>query len=190
MTGEFDLDVALRRIISTCRSDLHRHHNVVLTSSQPEGIHQTRVVLRRLRASLGLSRDAIDNSELRGIDSEARWLSDECGPARDLHVFLTDVTREIPRPISRVGARLAAAPLARARKALGGTRFARFDCSLESFILAPPSYGRETLTTFASRAFEVHYAKVLRCGRHISRLKRQVCTGCESPPRNCDMLQR
>jgi CHAD domain-containing protein len=107
---------------------------------------------------------------LRGIDSEARWLSDECGPARDLHVFLTDVMPEVPQPISRVGARLATARLARARKALGGTRFNRFDHSLESFIFAPPSSGRETLTTFAGRALELHHAKVLRRGRHLTRL--------------------
>ncbi|MDP1965971.1 MAG: CHAD domain-containing protein [Reyranella sp.] len=171
LTGELDLDAALRRIVLTCRSDLHRYRAVVLASRQPEGIHQTRVALRRLRAAIGLFRDVVDDPKLRGIASEAGWLADECGPARDLHVFLTDVIPEAPRRISRVGTRLAAARLTRARRALGGNRFAQFDRNVERFILSPSSSGGEPLKDFAARALDAHHAKVRRRGRNLSRLE-------------------
>ncbi|WP_170302975.1 CHAD domain-containing protein [Reyranella soli] len=171
LTGELNPDAALRRIITTCRTDLHRYRAVVLASSQPEGIHQTRVALRRLRAAIGLFRDVVANPELRGIAAEARWLAGECAPARDLHVFLAEVVPDAPDQISRVGARLADKRQSRARSALGGPRFARFDRDLERFIVAPPSAAGETLKDFASRALDAHHAKVRRRGRNLSELK-------------------
>jgi CHAD domain-containing protein len=171
LTGELNTDTALRRIVATCRSDLHRYRAVILASSQPEGIHQTRVALRRLRAAIGLFRDVVANPQLRGIAAEARWLAGECAPARDLHVFLAEVVPDAPEQISRVGARLADERQSRARRALEGPRFAQFDRDLERFIVAPPSAAGETLEHFGSRALDAHHAKVRRRGRNLSELK-------------------
>lgn len=171
LTGEINLDTALRHIVATCHSDLVKYRAIVLASSQPEGIHRTRVALRRLRAAIGLFRHVVSDPELRGIAAEARWLAGECAPARDLQVFLAEVVSDAPHQISRVGARLAGERLSRARKALNGARFTQFDHDLERFVLAPPSAGGETLKTFGSRALDAHHAKVRRRGRNLSKLK-------------------
>ncbi|MDP2334222.1 MAG: CHAD domain-containing protein [Reyranella sp.] len=171
LSGELNLDTALRRIVAACRSDLLRYRAIVLASSQPEGIHQTRVALRRLRAAIGLFRDVVSNPELRGIAVEARWLAGECAPARDLQVFLAEVVPDAPQQISRIGARLAGERLLRARKALGGARFEQFDHDLERFVLVPPSVGGEMLKAFGGRALDAHHAKVRRRGRNLSELE-------------------
>ena len=81
-------DVALRYIVAQCHTDLLEYRAVALQSRRPVGIHQTRVALRRLRAAFGLFRSAVDGPVLRGLAAEAKWLAGECGPARDLYVFL------------------------------------------------------------------------------------------------------
>lgn len=54
----------------------------------PEGVHQMRVGLRRLRAALSLFKDMVHGAEVRRIKSELKWLTEALGPARDHDVFL------------------------------------------------------------------------------------------------------
>jgi CHAD domain-containing protein len=57
----------------------------------PEAAHQVRVALRRLRAALGLFRDALDPAAAARLGTEARWLGAEVGRLRDLDVIVDDV---------------------------------------------------------------------------------------------------
>jgi CHAD domain-containing protein len=50
-----------------------------------------RIGLRRLRASLAVFDDVIDDDDLEHIKDELRWMTRELGPARDLDVFLAEV---------------------------------------------------------------------------------------------------
>jgi triphosphatase len=54
----------------------------------PEGIHQMRVGLRRLRAALSLFKDMLHDPEIKGLKRELKWLTEQLGPARDYDVFL------------------------------------------------------------------------------------------------------
>jgi inorganic triphosphatase YgiF len=56
-------------------------------STNPEGVHEMRVGLRRLRAALSLFFDLLRDAQSQRIKKELKWLSDELGPARELHVF-------------------------------------------------------------------------------------------------------
>jgi triphosphatase len=60
-----------------------------LLAGDPEGVHQMRVGLRRLRAALSLFSDILKPSETNPIKSELKWLTDELGPAREFEVFVT-----------------------------------------------------------------------------------------------------
>ncbi|HVV33436.1 MAG TPA: CHAD domain-containing protein [Vitreimonas sp.] len=97
-----------------------------------EGVHQMRVGLRRLRALTSIFKNLIDGPETDVIDAELEWLTNELGPARELHVFLE--TTLAPR--GAAGAESEAsqsvretvlshrdAALERARIALNGDRF-------------------------------------------------------------------
>jgi len=54
----------------------------------PEGVHQLRIGIRRLRAALGLFRDALPEHEWMNLRGELRWLASESGQVRDLDVFI------------------------------------------------------------------------------------------------------
>ncbi len=58
--------------------------------SHPEGVHQLRVGLRRLRSALSLFRDHLDPAA-EELKADARSALQAMGPARDLDVFLTQM---------------------------------------------------------------------------------------------------
>ncbi len=161
---------ALRRIVADCHADLRKYRAMVLRSRRPIGVHQTRVALRRMRAALGLFRAAVDGPVIRSLNAEARWLAGECGPARDLHVFLTETVEEVPPEIRRIARRLEETYLQRARAALGSARYEAFDHRLERFMdLAPTADDEARLDAFARDALARRHAKALKRGRRIDK---------------------
>lgn len=54
----------------------------------PEGVHQMRVALRRLRAAFSMFRYVLPDDSMAVLRAEARWLATELGFVRDLDVFL------------------------------------------------------------------------------------------------------
>lgn len=62
-----------------------------LRDGRPEGLHQMRVGLRRLRAGLWLFAEVVAGPEADRIKGELKWIAQELGPARDLDVFAADV---------------------------------------------------------------------------------------------------
>ena len=61
----------------------------------PEGVHQMRVAMRRLRSVLRVFRPACDGPSLRGFDARLRELAALLGPARDWDVWLGGLGAEI-----------------------------------------------------------------------------------------------
>lgn len=165
-------DAALRQIVAECQTDLLKYRAIVLASRRPIGIHQSRVALRRLRAALGLFRDVvpglIEQRLLRAMAAEAKWLAGECGPARDLHVFLTESV-EPPAEVKRVAARLARSHIERARTALSSARFSAFAAQVEAFVDSTPT-GTGRLDEFGRERLEARHAKVERLGRKLASL--------------------
>lgn len=163
-------DVALRHIVADCHADLLKHRAIVLRSRRPEGIHQTRVALRRMRAALGLFRSAVDGPVVRSLAAEAKWLAGECGPARDLYVFLHETVTDVPPLVRRIGNRLAKAHLERARTALAGARFEAFHHRIDTFVALSPAAAHERLDEFARDLLDKRHDKVLQRGRKIGSL--------------------
>lgn len=168
-TPDTEPAVALRLIVAACRVDLAKYRAITLQSRRAIGIHQTRVALRRLRAAFTIFRPAVGGPRVRSLSAEAKWLAGECAPARDLHVFLTESVEQVPPPVKRIAARLAAAHLQRARAALSGARYAAFDRDLAAFAAERhAAVGR--LDEFGRRVLESRHAKVLRRGRALGEL--------------------
>ena len=149
--------------MAECHADLLKYRAVVLASRRPIGIHQTRVALRRLRAALTLFRDAVGPVEarlVRAMAAEAKWLAGECGPARDLHVFLTETVEDVPPLVKRIATRLARTHLERARAALSGARYNAFDGQLTAFVEeALPTAATAGSTTFGRDLLERRHAR-------------------------------
>ena len=53
----------------------------------PEGVHQMRVGLRRMRAAISLFSELFGDEQTERIKSELKWLTGELAPARDLDVY-------------------------------------------------------------------------------------------------------
>ncbi|MBF0421964.1 MAG: CHAD domain-containing protein [Magnetococcales bacterium] len=90
---------------------LHRHHSVsdafglileqellqlqtwipvAHANSDPEGVHQVRVSLRRMRSAMAIFGKVLPREEISPWADTTRWLASSLGPARDLDVFMNE----------------------------------------------------------------------------------------------------
>jgi triphosphatase len=94
ITAEHVVDDVIALLMGSCWHHLLTNYTVAEGGSDPEGVHQMRVALRRLRTVCALFRRDIPSSSFQAVSSEARWLMQHLGPARDWDVFVeTTVTR-------------------------------------------------------------------------------------------------
>ncbi len=75
---------------SACDQILH-NYKVVLESNDPEGPHQLRVGLRRLRTALRILKPGKDNAEMNQFKRDTRDLARIVGHLRDADVLLEDI---------------------------------------------------------------------------------------------------
>jgi triphosphatase len=104
-----------------------------LARGDPEGVHQMRVGLRRLRAAMSLFGDLLDDDQTAAIKAELKWLAEELTPAREFEVFTERVIVPIKQRHGRFGNGVSSfckevagkhkAALARARDAIASARF-------------------------------------------------------------------
>jgi triphosphatase len=92
---------AFRLIAASCVKQVIANKPALL-AGDPEGVHQMRIGLRRLRAATSLFSDILEESETNRIKSELKWLTEELGPAREFEVFL----KRVVEPARRNHARL------------------------------------------------------------------------------------
>src|SRR3954452_23475833 len=85
------LDEAFATILRSCFLHLLQSLPAAEDGRNPEGVHQLRVSLRRLRSALGLMRSVGALSNLDALRSEARWLAQDLSAARDWDVFRLDI---------------------------------------------------------------------------------------------------
>jgi triphosphatase len=75
-------------IISACLKHFRLNEALVVPGGDPEGLHQARVALRRLRAALSLFKPAIDDDQFETLRNELRAFTAKLGFARDLDVLI------------------------------------------------------------------------------------------------------
>jgi len=85
-----------RAIAFSCLHHLAANRAAVL-AGDPEGVHQMRVGLRRLRAALSLFKALIDGPELEDVKTDLKWLSGELTDARDFDVFLRKTVKPMEK---------------------------------------------------------------------------------------------
>jgi len=107
----------LKQIIGNARA---------LAKGDPEGVHQMRVGLRRLRAAMSLFSVLLRDPQSEAIKTELKWLTEELAPARELEVLVNRVVAPVAkrrRRFSQEFAERRKAALARAQEALQSPRF-------------------------------------------------------------------
>ena len=74
-------------ILRECLAQIGANMAVVQNLPDPEGPHQLRVGLRRLRSAFAALATIMDSPEMTRLAQEARWLGQEVGTLRDIEVL-------------------------------------------------------------------------------------------------------
>jgi triphosphatase len=87
---EMTVGAALQKIARSCLAQLLRNEAAVL-ADEPEGIHQMRVALRRIRSAMSSLKDQLLAEDHHWVTEELRWLGSTLGPTRNLDVFAIEL---------------------------------------------------------------------------------------------------
>ncbi len=91
------LEEALSAIVGGCLEQIVVNEQPAFEGEDPEGVHQMRVGVRRLRSALSAFGRVLPANQLEPLRAELRWLGSELGPARDLDVFVDELLEPIFR---------------------------------------------------------------------------------------------
>ncbi len=90
------VDDAIAVVVTSCLAHWKRNLGAAVDGRAPEGLHQVRVSLRRLRSALTAFKAFIPPEQRETLNTEAKWLLSALGPVRDLDVFV----RELAAPLA------------------------------------------------------------------------------------------
>ena len=180
---------ALGLVLDGVLRHLWANHDAAFDGRDPEGVHQLRVAVRRLRSALALFGKVVEPARLARFKAEARWAMAALGPARDRDVFATEMLPPVAaaRPNDpalaalRVRAEEArATAYAELRDAMASARWTRFVLDLARWITLRGWYeeadaGRqlalaEPLPAFAARMLDQRAKAVKKRGKHFETL--------------------
>nr|WP_249809819.1 CYTH and CHAD domain-containing protein [Bradyrhizobium sp. 139] len=183
------LDEVFAAILRACFLHLLQSLPAAEDGRNPEGVHQLRVSLRRLRSALDLMRSVGALSNLDALRSEARWLAQDLSAARDWDVFQRETLPTIAKAcpsvagfdaLGRAAAERWSDAYRKAHHALADRRCAVFLIGLGNWIetrgwrndVAAEDLGQlaEPAVNFAQRILSEQYAKVLKRGRRFKSL--------------------
>ena len=186
---QIPLDDAFAAILRSCLHHLLQAMPAAEDGRDPEGIHQLRVSLRRLRSAFDLMRSAGSLSRLEALRAEASWLARHLSPARDWDIFKTGtlpiIAKNCPSvdgfdALEEVAETNRSAAYDTARGALADRRCARFVIELGGWIeargwrsdVSPEGLGQlaEPAINFAGRLLSERHLKALKRGRRFKSL--------------------
>lgn len=133
-------------ICAGCLDQLRANEIVVRGAHDPEGIHQTRIAIRRLRAAFKVFRKVLPEEDRRYFARELRWLQQELGKARDLDVFIFETIEPLRSRLPDDGSLADLSKRAQsarrtatrhAQKVLQSRRYGRFLLMLERWCFFP-----------------------------------------------------
>jgi triphosphatase len=93
------VEAALQRFGRQCLTHLLRNEPVTL-AGEPEGIHQMRVAVRRLRSVLSALKPMLPLEDRCWTSEELKWLTHVLGPARNWDVFAASLLRPVGQALA------------------------------------------------------------------------------------------
>jgi triphosphatase len=160
-----------------------------LMKGDPEGVHQMRVGLRRLRAAMSLFRILLQDRQTAAIKSELKWLAGELGPARELEVLMNRVVAPVRKrrrhwrgmpSLSREIAERCDAARKRAQYAVESARFRALTLDIGAWLQAGQwtspqddlvrDRGDIPIEDFAAEQLARRWRKVRKKGKKLVRL--------------------
>lgn len=164
---------------------MHFRANVpaVRSGVDPEGIHQARVAVRRLRAAIKAFRPILPRPEQQKFSGELKWLQNALGVARDWDVFINETLvpisaqfpndRRLPTLIRSAEDRRQIA-YCHAREALESRRYGHLDLAFHFWLLeletAQSETARRPVQRFAASAIDRATKRLKKAGSNINHL--------------------
>jgi triphosphatase len=180
---------AARDILRECLDQIATNVVVVRKLDDPEGPHQLRIGLRRLRSAFSVCASVLKSSEMARLNAEARCLGQEVGRLRDLDVVANDIVRrEAEAHTDEPGLPALADALSRqaeglrdhVRKLLPEARVQAFLIDLARFVetrgwLVPQDFGQTerlaaSVVELAGKALNKRLKKVRKCAHALETL--------------------
>jgi inorganic triphosphatase YgiF len=180
---------ALGRILDGVVAQLWANHDAAFDGRDPEGVHQLRVAVRRLRSALALFKGVLAPARLTELQDEARWVMAALGSVRDRDVFATEmlppVARSRPNDAALAALRATAedareAAYGRLREAMASARWTHFVLALTRWVGARGWYDEadaatrlalaEPLPRFAERVLDKRAKAARKRGEHFATL--------------------
>jgi inorganic triphosphatase YgiF len=171
-------------ISRNCLAHLEANAPVARDGRDPEGIHQARVAIRRLRAAFKVFKPVLPEDKRQYFAKDLRWLQQQLGDARDLDVFLGEMLDPLLARAPKEAALIAfrervetarTGAYGRARKALESKRYGRLRLELERWFAEPlprdadPRLSRG-IRWFARRSIRKAQRKMLAAGADLDTL--------------------
>jgi CHAD domain-containing protein len=160
-----------------------------LLKGDPEGVHQMRVGLRRLRAALSLFADILPDPQTAAIKADLQWLQGELGPAREFEVLMKRVVAPVKKrrarwdgvpSLSQELAEKREAALSRAQDAVQSARFRALTLDIAAWLetgdwMKPRDdlvrdLGRIPIEVSAARQLSRRWKKIRGKGKAVARL--------------------
>ena len=173
---------AMQAICRICLHDLTSNVGTIDGEHAVEGVHKTRIALRRLRAAMTLFKKITADEKSNRLRAEMKWLSDLLGEARDLDVLQMESTLPQARELS--GGRALVEIVAQKRhaahekllQAVHSQRFCIFLIDLVRWIedgnwlKAESRQGNGSVARFARRTIARRRKRLLKKAAHLSKL--------------------
>ena len=179
------VDEAIATILAGCQRHLLINQPSAEDGRDPEGVHEMRVALRRMRAAFALFRRELGANGFEAYDRDAKWIAHKLGACRNWDVFETETLTKAK--IDDQGTILKSAAetkrdesYAALRKALSGRRYNKFQLSFGHWIerhgwqadLDAPVQERlsEPAAKFAPSPLDTLLRKALKKGKSFDEL--------------------
>jgi triphosphatase len=85
------VNAAIAAILRAGTRHMLANEGPALDGTDPEGVHQFRVAVRRMRSMLSVFSKLLDPSRVDWLKMELKWIADQFGPARDWDVFVAEI---------------------------------------------------------------------------------------------------
>ncbi len=85
------VSVALSEILTAGVASVLENEAATLDGTDPEGVHQMRVSLRRMRSMFAVFKSVTTPEHVDWAKEELKWLAGSLGPARDWDVFIDEI---------------------------------------------------------------------------------------------------
>lgn len=160
LSADASVEQAIEVIVGNCTEQILANEPAVRLGTDPEGVHQMRVGIRRLRSALSLFKQVLPGPQTVDMLAELRWIAHQLGVARELDVYIeetlnTDVCSAEPAlaELRNAAIELREHAYQELRRDLSSTRFTQLILNLGAWLEAR-EWRHQPLTPITATLFQ------------------------------------